>query len=88
MDNQHFFADLAKKISDLLPPGVHSLRQDFEKNLKILLHSTFEKMELITRHEFDTQARVLIKTREKLDSLTARVAELEAELEKKHKSKK
>ena len=73
----HFLDELAKKVSKLIPPGAKELGQDFEKNLKSLLQASFAKLELVTRKEFDIQARVLSKTREKLEKLAAKVAELE-----------
>ncbi len=51
---------------------------DVEKNLNALLKSVFTKMELVTREEFEVQAEVLRKTREKLTALEARLAEIEA----------
>ena len=51
---------------------------DVEKNLNALLKSVFTKMELVTRDEFEVQAEVLRKTREKLTALEARLAEIEA----------
>lgn len=52
--------------------------RDAEKNLKAMLTSALAKLDLVTREEFDIQARVLLRTREKLETLETRVAELEA----------
>ena len=52
--------------------------KDMEKNVKGLLQSGLLRLDLVTRPEFDTQAQVLAKTREKLERLEVRVAELEA----------
>ncbi len=52
--------------------------KDMEKNVKGLLQSGLLRLDLVTRQEFDTQAQVLLKTREKLERLEVRVAELEA----------
>lgn len=52
--------------------------RDGEKNLKAMLTGALAKLDLVTREEFDIQARVLLRTREKLEALEARVAELEA----------
>jgi BMFP domain-containing protein YqiC len=41
------------------------------------LQSGLERMDLVTREEFDLQTAVLERTREKLDQLEARLAELE-----------
>jgi BMFP domain-containing protein YqiC len=54
--------------------------KDFEKNLRAMLGTVFERLELATREELDIQERVLARTREKLSALEARVAELEAKL--------
>jgi hypothetical protein len=48
-----------------------------QKNLKALLTQQFARLELVTREEFDTQAKVLARARSKLDELELRIAELE-----------
>jgi len=70
--------DLVKGISDALPPGVHAFQQDIEKNIRVALSSTFAKLDLVTREEFEVQSEVLKRTREKLEALEQRVAELES----------
>ena len=74
---------LAKQILDELAGKIgnaiaESPVKDVEKNVKTLLGSTFGKLDLVTREEFDIQQQVLIKTREKLAALEARLAKLEA----------
>jgi BMFP domain-containing protein YqiC len=44
-----------------------------------LLGAGFERMDLVTREEFDLQAAVLERTREKLEALEARIAALEGD---------
>ena len=51
---------------------------DIEKNAKALLSSFFAKLDLVTREEFDIQAQVLLRTREKLKTLEERVSRLES----------
>jgi ubiquinone biosynthesis accessory factor UbiK len=50
---------------------------DLQKNLKALLNQQFAKMDLVTRDEFDTQMQVLARTREKLEALERRLAQME-----------
>ena len=74
---------LAKQILDELAGKIgnaiaESPVKDVEKNVKTLLGSTFGKLDLVTREEFDIQQQVLIKTRTKLAELEARLAKLEA----------
>ena len=75
---------LAKQILDELAGKIgnaiaESPVKDVEKNVKTLLGSTFGKLDLVTREDFDIQQQVLIKTREKLATLQARLAKLEAD---------
>lgn len=51
--------------------------KDFEKNAKAMLAGFFAKLDLVTREEFDVQAQVLARTREKLKDLETRVEALE-----------
>ena len=51
---------------------------DIEKNARALLSSFFAKLDLVSREEFDIQAQVLQRTREKLKALEERVARLES----------
>ena len=65
----------------LVEPGAAvaaSPAKDIEKNVKALLQGGLARLDLVTRAEFETQAAVLQRTREKLERLEARVAELEA----------
>jgi BMFP domain-containing protein YqiC len=51
---------------------------DIEKNARALLSSFFAKLDLVSREEFDIQAQVLLRTREKLTALEERLARLES----------
>ncbi|GEA09072.1 hypothetical protein KUL42_38330 [Alteromonas sp. KUL42] len=73
--------DLAKQIADAIPPGVKNMAEEAEGRVKTVLQSQLSKLDLVTRQEFDIQSQVLIRTREKLDAMEARVAALEAKLE-------
>ncbi len=76
MLNAKFFDELSAKLSEAVK---NSPARDIEKNARALLMQGFEKLDLITREEFDIQAQVLTRTREHLILLEMRVAELEAQ---------
>ena len=76
MLNAKIFEDISAKLSDA---AKSSPAKDIEKNMRALLAQGFSKLDLVTREEFDVQAQVLARTREKLAELKARVAELEAQ---------
>jgi len=69
--------DIVNRLSDSLPPGASRLKEDLETQLRSILKSTFEKMDLVTREEFDIQTSVLERTRVKLDVLERQLNDLE-----------
>jgi hypothetical protein len=74
MDKTPFLDELQGRLTALL---AQTPAADLQKNLKALLTQQFARLELVTREEFDTQSRVLARTRAKLDELEQRLAELE-----------
>lgn len=71
--------ELAKQIADSVPPGVKNIAEEAEGKIKQVLQAQLSKLDLVTREEFDIQSQVLIKTREKLEAMEARIAKLEAD---------
>jgi BMFP domain-containing protein YqiC len=66
--------DLAARIGKAFE---QSPARDVEKNIKAMLQSGLAKLDFVTRQEFDVQRDVLLRTREKVEALERRVAELE-----------
>ncbi|CCF70241.1 ubiquinone biosynthesis accessory factor UbiK [Xanthomonas citri] len=70
--------DLARRLSDLVPPGLRQSREELQSTFKGALQAGLGKLDLVTREEFDVQRAVLLRTREKLDALEQAVTALEA----------
>ena len=75
--NDNSIEGLAKKLADSLPGGLRSMREDLEQNFRSVLRGGLEKLDLVTREEFEVQEAVLARPRDKLEALQERVAELE-----------
>ena len=72
--NMQFVEELSSKIRETLsksPAG------DLEKNIHALLQSTFSKLSLVSREEFDVQKEVPRQTREKLEAIEKQLSALE-----------
>ena len=67
--------DVSTRISEAIAA---SPARDVDKNVRALLTGALARLDLVTREEFDVQAQVLRRTREKLETLATRLAELEA----------
>ncbi len=70
--------DLARRLNDLVPPGLKDARADLEQNFKATLQAGLAKLDLVTREEFDVQRAVLLRTREKVEELERIVAAMES----------
>jgi BMFP domain-containing protein YqiC len=77
-DNTRWFDEIDRRMKEIL---ANSPAADLEKNLRMLLQSTFARLDLVTREEFDVQREVLARARAKLAELEAKVAELESKAE-------
>jgi len=78
MPDPKLFDDLSRRVAENLPRGFQTLQDDLQRNLRSGIESALAKMNLVTREEFEIQQAVLLRTREKLRTLEARVAALEA----------
>lgn len=78
MFNRESIDKLAQQIGDLF--GRNTLPQDFQRNLRALIQTGLDKMDVVTRDEFDAQTAVLEHTRVKLDQLELQLNELTKQL--------
>ena len=74
MSDRRFFDDLSERINEALR---NSPAQDIEKNLRALLAGWFDRMDLVTRQDFEVQRKLLEAALEKLGALEQRVNDLE-----------
>lgn len=70
---------LSQELQDALPL-IGSLIP--KREFQLTLQSTLAKLNLVTREEFDAQAAVLQRTRQKLEALELRCAEIEQRIDK------
>ena len=75
--NDKILGDLSARLAEL---AAANPAKDLERNFRGMLSSTFARLDLVSREEYDVQAQVLQRSREKLAALEARVAELETRL--------
>ena len=71
--------EIARRLMDNLPPALRATQRDLESNFRAVLRASLAKLDLVTRDEFDTQSRVLERTRAKLEALEARVRAMEGQ---------
>ena len=76
--NTQTIEDLAEKLAASLPEGLRAIRKDVEQNFRAVLQSGLADLDLVTREEFAVQEAVLARTRQKLEALETRLAELES----------
>jgi BMFP domain-containing protein YqiC len=75
--NSESVDNIARKLAESLPGGLRSMRDDLEQNFRSVLRSSLNKLDLVTREEFEVQEAVLARTRAKLEELETRLQEIE-----------
>jgi BMFP domain-containing protein YqiC len=81
MINAKKIEEIAKQVTDAIPPGLKTMANDFEEKTKTVLQRKLSQLDVVSREEFDVQTQVLLKTRAKLAELEARLTELETNKE-------
>ena len=72
--------EMARQILNALPPGIKSLGEEVDKKVKQVLQSQLNRLDMVSREEFEVQTKVLLRTREKLTALEEKLAQLEQRL--------
>ncbi len=72
--------EIIQNVLDNVPPGIKQIPEEMRNVMKSALQSVFEKMDLVTREEFETQRGVLLRTREKVEALEKKLEELQQSL--------
>jgi hypothetical protein len=73
--------EIARRLFESVPPAFRSMQQDLETNFRAVLRASLGKLDLVTRDEFDTQTKVLERTRAKLEALEEKVRNMETRAE-------
>ena len=68
-------AEIIENVLDHLPAGFKNMPTDMQHNFRAALEGIFEKLDLVTREEFDAQCKVLLRTRERLEVLERKLKE-------------
>lgn len=68
--------EIVTRLTEALPPGANQLREDLEARFRAVLKSAFEKMELVSREEFEAQKALLERAQVRLEALQRQVDEL------------
>ena len=72
--------DIANRLANAIPPSFNHLKEDMEKNFHAILQSALARLDLVTREEFEVQKAVVAKTRQKLEAMEQRIAEIEQQI--------
>jgi len=69
--------EITRKLADVVPRELRNAGEDMESRFRQVLESQFARLNLVTREEFEIQKRVLERSREKLEQMEQRLAELQ-----------
>ena len=78
--NSSALDDLARRLTEAIPPSIRNLGQDLESNFKAVLQAQLARLDLVSRTEFDVQSALLKRTESALTAMEQRLKDLEAKL--------
>ncbi|RFF30739.1 accessory factor UbiK family protein [Wenzhouxiangella sediminis] len=61
--------EITRRLAAAVPREMRTARAELEQQFRAVLESAFDRMDLVTREEFEIQKKVLARTREKLEAL-------------------
>ena len=61
--------EITRRHAAAVPGEFKTARAELEAQFRTILEATFNRMDLVTREEFEIQKKVLARTREKLDAI-------------------
>jgi len=88
MITPEIIAQIGRQIATALPQTAKDTQQEIEKNVRAILQATINKLDLVSRDEFDAQLVVLKRTREKLEQMELTLSKLEQEIAQKKTTRK
>ncbi|MDP3293143.1 MAG: accessory factor UbiK family protein [Nevskia sp.] len=69
--------EIASRLGRVLPPSLRGLKTELEDNFRAVLRANLDRLELVSRERFDTQAELLVRTQTRLATLEKRLKTLE-----------
>ncbi len=72
--------EFARKVSEAIPDNLKSTKHDLEKNVRVAAQGVLQRLDLVTREEFDVQAKILAKNQLRVKELEQRIHELEQKI--------
>jgi ubiquinone biosynthesis accessory factor UbiK len=79
MVDKNFFEELSQQIAKLMP-AANALSNDVRKSIAAAMQSSFQKMDLVTREEFDAQVAALARANEKITAMEELIRQLETRM--------
>ncbi len=76
MNRNSWLDEVQKNLSDLI---ARSPAADLQRNVKAMMTDAFNRLDLVTREEFDVQVELLARTRARLEELEARLNQMEVQ---------
>lgn len=78
--HKELFETFERQFKTLLPRAENDLSHEVKKHIKSAMMGTFERLDLVTREEFDAQKGVLTRSRSKIDELEKKLSAISAQL--------
>ena len=69
--------DFTNKIRDIMPESLKTSKKEMQKTLRSGAEGVLQKLDLVSREEYDIQVNLLKKCQEKIKELEEKISKLE-----------
>jgi len=80
LNPQQLLGIIQEQVDQVFPEFGKAAQDEISSNMKLVVSSVINKLDLVSREEFEAQQAVLERTRAMIESLEKAVAELEEKL--------
>jgi len=81
LNPQQLLGAIQEQVNQVFPEFGKAAQEELSANIKLAVNGVMNKLDLVSRDEFEAQQAVLARTRELLEKLEKTVLELEARVD-------
>ena len=85
MKKNELLEKFVNQFNGIIAPGAESLNKEIQQKMRSAAQTTFDKLDLVSRDEFDAQVSILNRTQEQLEDIKKKLSEIEENLSTKYR---
>jgi len=81
----NYLKNCVNQFNGIIAPGAETLNKEIQQKMRAAAQTAFDKLDLVSREEFDAQVSILKRTQEQLEDIKKQLSEIEENLSTKYR---